>query len=147
MSVKPLTFSASPNSCLTYVNHNKGNAANFLWFTADFNSKQPIICCIANYSHNLQCSLYLSPFLIVLSLRSLVIYTAYFSVFSSDERETGDDESPTQEVKSESQSEEQPQQQQQQQEGEEEEKVVQEEEEMETEPSHSAPSEAESQPS
>ncbi|KAM9345401.1 endoplasmic reticulum junction formation protein lunapark-B-like [Symphorus nematophorus] len=71
---------------------------------------------------------------------------------SPDEKEMGEDEAPTQEVELETQSEEQPelqQQQQQQQEEEEEagEEVVQEEEEVESEQSHSAPCETESQPS
>ncbi|XP_037638656.1 endoplasmic reticulum junction formation protein lunapark-B isoform X2 [Sebastes umbrosus] len=68
---------------------------------------------------------------------------------SPDEREFGEEEGPTKEVESESQSEEQPQQQpqQQQQQKEEEEEVVQEEEEVESEQSHGAPRETESQPS
>lgn len=114
-----------------------------------FNSKHPIISCIANYSHYLRCSLYLSTFpSIILSL--FVLYASYLLVFSSDEKEVGDDEGTTQEVESETQSEEQQQQEEEEEEVEAEveaEEVVQEEEEMETEQGHGAPVETEPQPS
>lgn len=72
------------------------------------------------------------------------MYMSDLNLSSSDEKEIGEDEGPTKEVESEIQSEEQ--QQQQREEKEEEEELVKEEEEEE-EQSHSAPCEAESQPS
>lgn len=84
---------------------------------------------------------------IVLSFCLLVIYLScffFYSCFSSDEKELGEDEGPTQELERETQSEEQSQQQQEEEEGE---AVVQEEEEVGAEQSHSAPGETESQPS
>lgn len=71
------------------------------------------------------------------------MYMSDLNLSSSDEKEIGEDEGPTEEVESEIQSEEQ---QQQREEKEEEEELVKEEEEEE-EQSHSAPCEAESQPS
>lgn len=92
----------------------------------------------------LHCKQFTSPSLsLTLSLLCcllLVIYTTYLHIFSSDEKELGEDEGPTNEVESESQAEEQPQQ-------EDEEEVVQEEEEVESEQRSSAPCEPESQPS
>lgn len=82
----------------------------------------------------------------VLSFLLLVIYTTYLHVFSSDERELGEDAGPTKEEESESQSKEQLLQKHEQEEEEEEEEMVQEEEGA-SEQSHSAPCETESQPS
>lgn len=94
-----------------------------------------------------------APFIFQPSLQSFslfVLYASYLLVFSSDEKEVGDDEGTTQEVESETQSEEQQQQEEEEEEVEAEveaEEVVQEEEEMETEQGHGAPVETEPQPS
>lgn len=94
-----------------------------------------------------------APFIFQPSLQSFslfVLYASYLLVFSSDEKEMGDDEGTTQEVESETQSEEQQQQEEEEEEVEAEveaEEVVQEEEEMETEQGHGAPVETEPQPS
>lgn len=139
----PLCYSV--NSCLTSVNPNKGNGVHFLWLPLIWTpTNQSFV--LLQTSHYLSCSFFLSPFPVVLSFLLLVIYTTYLHVFSSDERELGEDAGPTKEEESESQSKEQLLQKHEQEEEEEEEEMVQEEEGA-SEQSHSAPCETESQPS